>query len=164
MAKQASYYVKKALQKLLVQASEQEIEASEAQDTIDAMNDFFLELDSAGVPLGYTEISNLGEYVTIPDYARRMAIYNLAVNLGPEYDAPVPMELALIAEESMRAVELIVIQPPIAVYPDTLPVGAGNDCGGNYSETFYPGDTDGEILTEANPGSILQEEGTATDE
>jgi len=160
--KPASYYVRKALEKLLVQASEQDIEQNEAQDTIDSMNDLFLELESSGLPLGYTEISNLGEDVTIPDYARRFAILSLAAEIAPQYDVPIPTSLGVNLSQAKRAVERIVITQPIAIYPDTLPVGAGNDCGGRYTDQFYPGEEDETILTEQT-GSIVIEDGTEAD-
>jgi len=157
-----SYYIKSALELLLVQASEQPVQQEEAQDSIRKMNDMMLEIESSGLPLGYTEVSDLGDDVTVPDYSRRMVIYNLAIQLGPAYDVPITADVRSIAAEAMESVERIVIKVPFAIYPDTLPVGGGNDCG-SYDRTFYPGEEDGDIILEESPGSILLEEGTEDD-
>ena len=47
---------KASLQRILVQASEAELEPDEYQDFIFAMNNFMLSLDADGVSLGYTEV------------------------------------------------------------------------------------------------------------
>lgn len=161
--KPASYYITKALEEILVQASEQPIQAADAESAIDAMNDLFLERESSGTPLGYTEVNGLGDDVTIPDYARRYAISNLAVDICIQYDVPVPIQLQKKADDSLEAVERIVVPLPINILPDTLAVGAGNECGGHYTNVFYPGDTENDVLTE-QAGSILLEDGTVDDE
>lgn len=160
--KTAEYYIKRALQLILVQASEQPIQSPEAKDTINALNDMMLEYEDTGLPLGFTEVSDLGDDVTIPDYARRMVIYNLAVNVADEYDAILKPGTTTIAQNALTAVERVVISQPISIYPDTLPTGAGNDCGGNYDDVFYPGEEDELILTEQT-GNITLESGTEDD-
>ena len=161
--KKAEYYIDRALRLLLVQPSEQPIQASEAQDSIETLNDMMFEFEDTGLPLGYTEVSNLGDDVTVPDYSRRMVVYNLAKNLSIEYDVPLKPEHEQIAYNSLAAVERVVIRAPQAIYPDTLPTGAGNDNCGRWADRFYPGEEENNIVTEQT-GSILQEEGTENDE
>ena len=62
----AAQIVRSALQEISVQADEADIQPSEAQDAIFAMNNFMLDLDANGVSLGYTVVSDLGDDITIP--------------------------------------------------------------------------------------------------
>ena len=72
----AAQVVKAALQRILVQGDEADLEASEYQDSIFAMNNYMLDLDASGITLGYTEVSNLGDEITIPTGALRGLIAN----------------------------------------------------------------------------------------
>ena len=64
---------KASLQRILVQADESPLEASEYQDYIFALNNFMLSLDAQGIQLGFTEVSDLGDEVTVPTGALPLA-------------------------------------------------------------------------------------------
>ena len=69
---------KASLQRILVQASEAALEPDEYQDFIFAMNNYMAQLDAQGIVLGYTQVSNLADEVTVPTGALRGIIANMA--------------------------------------------------------------------------------------
>lgn len=140
--------MKASLQQILVQASEADIEASEAQDFIFSMNNFMLDLDASGVTLGYTEVSDLGDDVTIPTGALRGLIYNMAIEVAPEYNATVSPALASVAAEAEITMRKLGVTIGETHFPSTLPIGSGNEDNGiSRSSQFYP-DSEAEILAE----------------
>lgn len=155
----AAQVIKAALQRILVQGSEAPLEASEYQDAIFAMNNFMLALDAEGVSLGYTEVSNLGDEVTIPSGALRGLIANLAVEVSPDYDGTITDGLAAAAIAGLDTMRLLGQRVPTSSLPGTLPVGSGNsgDSQTRFSN-FYP-DEESLILAETT-GAIGLETGT----
>jgi len=153
-----SQIVKASLGKILVQASGAPIEADEAQDFIFDMNVFMLALDADGVSLGYTEVDNLGDDVTIPTGALLGLIENMGVLSAPRYGGIVTQTLAQSANEGLKIMRKLGQIIPTSSYPGTLPRGSGNEwCGSRYSR-FYP-DLEAEILAETS-GAIGLETGT----
>lgn len=140
--------VKASLQQIVVQASEAKIEASDAQDFIFAMNNYMLDLDAKGVTLGYTVVDDLGDDITIPTGALRGLIMNMAIEMAPQYLAPVTRELALAAKEGLSTMRTLGLVTPQTHFPSTLPRGSGNeDSSGMRFNHFYP-DQEAEILAE----------------
>jgi len=152
--------VKASLQKILVQASEAPIEASEAQDFIFTMNNYMFALDAEGVTLGYTAVSGLGDEITIPLGALRGLIYNMAIEAAPEYSGAVTNEIRVIADQGLKVMRLLGQPMGITRYPGTLPIGSGNegDFSHGHSHHFFP-DAEAEILAETT-GCISLETNT----
>jgi hypothetical protein len=147
-----------ALRKILVQASEAELEPDEYQDFIFAMNNFMAALDVDGISLGYTAVENLGDIVTIPSGALRGLIDNMAVESAPDYDGVVTPALAVAAAEGIKTMRLIGSTVPTSYYPDTLPRGSGNDNSTWMYDRFYHS-SEADILAETN-GAIALEDNT----
>lgn len=151
--------VKASLQRILVQATEADIEASEAQDFIFAMNNYMLDLDASGVTLGYTAVSDLGDEVTIPTGALRGLIANMAVEVAPDYNGVISPALATTARESLETMRKLGVTIAKTHFPSTLPIGSGNEwAGGRWTNHFYP-DQEAQILAETT-GAIGLETGT----
>lgn len=159
MAKVADV-IKASLQKILVQASEQPIQAAEAQDFIVSMNNFMLDLDAQGVSLGYTVVTGLGDEVTIPTGALRGLINNMAVEVVDEYDGQVTGTLIDLANDGMKAMRRLGQRIPTSRYPSTLPIGSGNEWNSHNTSHFYP-DQEAQILAETT-GCIGLESNTNT--
>lgn len=151
---------KASFQKILTQGSEAPFEADEYNDFITALNVYMLDLDASGISLGYTEVSSLGDAVTIPTGALRGVIYNMALEIAPDYGGVVTADLVRIAREGKRTMSRLGQITPTSSFPGTLPVGSGNqwDGGGTYTRRFYP-DAEAAILAETT-GSIGLETGT----
>jgi len=157
----AAQVITAALQRILVQGSEADLQPDEFQDAIFAMNNYMLALDAEGVTLGYTLVSNLGDDITIPTGALRGLIANLAIEVSPDYNGTISPGLAAAASQGEQTMRLLGQHVPSMRYPSTLPVGSGNEGGSArfLDQHFFP-DLEAEILAETT-GCISQETGTA---
>lgn len=145
---------KASLQRILVQASEADLEPDEFADFIFAMNNYMLALDAQGIALGYTEVGNLGDQVTIPTGALRGLIANMAIEVAPDYEGTISQGLVIAAAEGLKAMRKLGQHMVTSVFPSTLPIGSGNQDGRlhNRNNNFFP-DLEAEILAETT-GSI----------
>lgn len=151
---------KASLQRILVQASESELTASEFQDFIFSMNNYMTQLDAQGIQLGYTVVDDLSDEVTIPAGALRGLIANMAIEVSPDYGGVISQGLVVAAREGLQTMKTIGIPRGVSKNPSTLPRGSGNyDNAFGYNGHFYP-DSEAAILAETT-GSIGLE--TATD-
>ena len=150
---------KASLQRILVQASEADLEPDEYQDFIFALNNFMLALDADGISLGFTEVSSLGDEVTVPLGALRGIIANMAIEVAPDYGGEISQGLLVAASDGMRTMRKIGQRIAATQYPSTLPIGSGNEgsCTGRVSN-FYS-DMQDSILAETT-GAIGLESGT----
>lgn len=156
----AAQVIRAILQEIIVQESEQDIEAPEAQDAIFAMNNYMTALDAQGVSLGYTIVQDLGDDITIPDGALQGLVMNVAMVVAGQFGAEVRNTTAQAARMGMDAMRKLGINLRAMDFPCTLPVGSGND----FPDSGFDGDhffhcEDDEVLTEQG-GSILLEENT----
>jgi len=137
-----------SLKRIIVAGSESEINPQDALDFIFAMNIFMLDLDANGVNLGYTEVSQVSDQVTIPTGALRGVVTNMAIEISPDYGAPVSNELRVIAAAGLNTMRQLGLGLGKAFFPSTLPIGSGNEgeIGFNHNH-FYP-DQESEILAE----------------
>jgi|DEB3_MinimDraft_2_1074329.scaffolds.fasta_scaffold03278_4 hypothetical protein len=139
---------KASLQRILVQASEAPLEADEYQDFIFAMNNYMLSLDAQGIHLGYTQVSDLADQVTVPVGALRGVIANVAIEVAPDYGGVVTDALVLQAREGLQAMRMLGQTIGATRMPSTLPIGSGNsDSGYGWTWNFYP-DSEESILAE----------------
>jgi len=151
-----------SLKRILVQASEAPLEADEYEDFMFALNNYMLALDAEGVTLGFTEVSSLGDTVTVPTGALRGIIANMAIEVAPDYNGVVTPGLAKAAQEGMKVMRLIGQTISATSYPSTLPQGSGNEDSDTYSTShYYSGASEAEILAETT-GAIGLEDNTAS--
>ena len=160
MAK-ASQVLKAALQRILVQASEAPLEADEYQDAIFSMNNYMLALDAEGISLGYTEVSSLGDDITVPTGALRGIIANVAIEISPDYGGVVSPGLVKAAEEGLRAMRHLGQRMGASEYPSTLPLGAGLEGTRGWRSTHFFPELENQILAETT-GAIGLETNTNT--
>jgi hypothetical protein len=150
---------KAALQRILVQASESPLEPDEYQDFIFAMNNYMAQLDAQGISLGYTEVSDLGDTVTIPTGALRGLIANMAIEVSPDYGGVVSDGLVIAARQGLQTMRTIGQRIRASAMPSTLPLGSGNeDESWGLNGHFYP-EYEQEILAETT-GAIGLENNT----
>lgn len=135
----AKTVINDALQELIVQASEQPIEAVEFYTAVRYLNRMMGEFAADGIPLGYTEVQNPSDVITVASGAINGMVYNLAMNLATQYDVPVSPELAMKAANAKNVMVKIANQISPSSYPDTLPVGSGNEGDVFDDEKFYSG-------------------------
>lgn len=133
----AKTVINDALQEILVQAIEQPIEQVDFSIAQRYMNRFMNEIAADGVTLGYTMVNSPSDPITIPYGAINGLIYNLALHLATTYDVAVGPELAVKAANGLRVMTRIATQIIPSSYPDTLPIGSGNEQDSSYSNKFY---------------------------
>jgi len=133
----ASVVIKDILQEILVQASEQDVQAVDSNTCIRYMNRFMAALDAKGIALGYTKVTNVTDDITIPDGALEGLIFNVALRLVTSYDIPPGPALAMNAREGLDAMRSIAVINIPSRFPSTLPIGSGNE--DNFDDNhFYP--------------------------
>ena len=150
---------KASLQRILVQGSEAPLQADEYQDFIFAMNNYMTALAASGINLGYTIVTGLADTVTVPVGALRGLIDNMAIEVAPDYSAPVSEALALAAREGMTAMRMLGQTMAGTRYPGTLPIGSGNEGWGNTMNSHFYSSLEDSILAEG-VGTIALEENT----
>lgn len=139
MAETASTVIRDALQEILVQASEQPLEANETQDAIRLLNRMMAAWASEGIDLSYTPINSLADTITVVDGALDGIVLNLAIKLAPQYDRPVSAALYDNARKAKEAILSIAVTLPETVYPSTLPIGSGNEDLGYNNTNYFSG-------------------------
>jgi hypothetical protein len=145
------------LQEVLVQASEQPVEAVDFQFVVRYMNRYMAQL-AVTIPLGYTKVSKPSDLITIPDGALNGLIFNVALKILNSFDIDVGPTLYENAKDGLAAMRKLARNLTSAKHPNTLPIGSGNyECNGR-SSNFYSNE-EPELLTEQN-GSILLEDAT----
>lgn len=148
-----------ALEDLVVQADEAEIEPSEAKTAIRVLNQLMAMYDSDGISLGFTTVNSLDDTITIPEGAVLPVVSNLAMRLAPKYlTGEVPSHLIVAARKGYKILCKIANNRITTAYPGTLPIGSGNEYPAYDFDKFYP-EQSGTILSEQN-GSISLEDGT----
>lgn len=131
--------VNSALSFILVQASEAAIEPSEAKAAVTRLNRMMASWEGGGIVLGFTPVENLGEEVTVPEYALDAIEQNLAVMIGPQFGGVVSSLLMQNARQAKSDMMQTAIEIADTSFPCTLPLGSGNTGSGfNRSPQFYP--------------------------
>lgn len=124
----AADIIKGALRRLQVIEDETPIEASEIQDGLEDLNDWGSAHEVGFLALGFSPVENAADTVNIPREAVGYFKDALALYIAGQYGTPVPQTLVISAQMTKSAA-LNAFQQPIDVeYPDTLPIGSGNEC------------------------------------
>lgn len=136
----AATVIKDALQEILVQATEQPLQAPDFQTALRYMNRMMASFEEGkGIRLGYTPAVNTASVITIPNGAIEGLIFNLASRLATSYDIPVAPTLSMSARDGLKSMRKIGLTFNPAKFPSTMPIGSGNDDYGNgqYFDRFY---------------------------
>ena len=124
----AADIIKGALRRLQVIGSETPIEADEIQDGLEDLNDFGSSHEDGYLALGFVNMSNTADTINIPIGAVGYFKDALALYIAGQYGAPVSQSL-IMAHDKSKSAALNAYQPVINVeFPDTLPMGSGNNC------------------------------------
>ena len=131
----ANEVITDALEEIVVQTDEADIEASEGEAAIRILNDMMAMWAAKGINLGYTELTSLGSYVTVPRGAILGIKYHLAIALAEKYDVMVSPQLLTKARDAWDAILELSNILEESDFPETLPRGSGNYV--FYQRTFY---------------------------
>ena len=139
MAETALQIIKDAMAAIAIFPDEAPLIDSQTQLIKRKFNRMMFDWETKGIKLGFTEIDNVSEYVTVPPGALRGIIYNLAVEIHPDFlggDAPPKMlRLAMDSMRSIRNLTKIDMSSPL---PSTMPIGSGNLGDWIYKNELYP--------------------------
>jgi len=133
MHETAQSVIKDALQELLVQASEQPIEANEFQSGIRYLNRMMATIPYNG--LGFVDVVNPSDAITIDEGAIEGVIFSLALKLAPQYDIEPSGDLRANKREAMKSLRKLSLVYKPTKMPSTMPIGSGN-------EDWFTGGTD----------------------
>lgn len=159
MPQSASDIIKAALSKIGVRNAEVALTSTQITDAISELNDMLTQWDSTSLPLGYTIISAGEDIVTTPDWSHGAIKSSLAARLAPEYGKEISITLGAQILADFRALELRIIEAPEVFFPDTLPLGSGNQIDNFRNQNnFFNDDNHDDILT-ANGDNLLDGEG-----
>ena len=160
MAETAGDLLKDSLGEITVLGAEAPVESVDAQLAIRYMNRMMAAFDADGIPLGYTEVSNLSDLITAPAGAIAGMVSQLAVMLWDQFSdgQPVPSTLLARAISGKNTMRNLAVTVGATEYPSTLPIGSGNEADSTFNNHFYP-DLQDEVLAEST-GSVGLETGT----
>lgn len=143
----AAQVIKYALQEIITQASESPLEPDEYQDCIFALNSMMFEYDAGGIHLGFTEVTSLGDDITVPAGAISGIVSNLALRVAPQFMGSVTPELMKKASDGYKVMCKLGVTIEPTQFGGLVPIGSGNQ---NWnSRKFYPPVTD-DIEAEVN--------------
>lgn len=139
-----------ALILLEVKVAEAAITAPEAEDGLVSLNDMMNEWNVDGINVGYETLDSIDDQLHVSLGSIGAIKANLAVYIAPEYGRTVSGTLEKRANRSKKSLRAT-IKINSSEFPDTLPIGSGNednnfvadgDSPGNLrSSKFYPTNT-----------------------
>ncbi|NRA76748.1 MAG: hypothetical protein HRU18_00950 [Pseudoalteromonas sp.] len=131
--------VQDAFEEIGVKTAEVALTDDELQSGIRRCNDMLLEWDDIGIIVGYTEVLNGDDVVNVERNAIAAVKYNLAIRLAPSFQKLVGAALAALASGTMEVLMASGTDLSNIAYPDTLPLGSGNQCANDgTNQRFFP--------------------------
>ena len=114
--------------KATIKTAELDLEAFEAQQILDDLNDMLVEWADIGLTPTFSEVTNLTDTVDIDRNAVGAVKDALSIRIAPSFSKPITQGMVLNANASRSRLEASQIFIGEVAYPDTLPTGSGNDC------------------------------------
>ena len=114
-------------EKLGVKTAEIPLEAVDYQLILTELNDMLSEWADSGITPTFTEVSRATDIVNINRDAVGAVKINLAVRMAPAFGRAVTPALANSANTSYNRLLASVVYIGEVAYPDTLPLGSGNE-------------------------------------
>ena len=114
--------------KATIKTAELDLEAFEAQQILDDLNDMLVEWADIGLTPTFSEVTNLTDTIDIDRNAVGAVKDALSIRIAPSFSKPITQGMVLNANASRSRLEASQIFIGEVAYPDTLPTGSGNDC------------------------------------
>ena len=130
--------VQDAFEEISVKTAEIPLTSDELQSGIRRCNDMLTEWDDIGIIYGYTPVLNGDDIVSIDRNAVAAVKYNLAIRLCPSFQKVASSELIAVAQSTLDRLMATSTDLSIINYPDSLPMGSGNDCHSYEDNRFFP--------------------------
>lgn len=151
--------IKAALSKIGVRNSEVPLTDNQINDAISELNDMMTKWDADGIALGYTIVSKKTDPITTPDWSHGAMKSSLGARSLSEYGKDLTADFAAVVSENFKSIKDRTIDVPDVYFPDTLPIGSGNNID-NFSirSNFYEDESFDDILS-GNGESLRDDEG-----
>ena len=131
--------VEDAFEEIGVKTAEVPLTSDELQSGIRRCNDMLTGWDDIGIIFGYTPILNGDDVINVDRSAIRAIKKNLAIDLAPSFQKVVGPALAAIASGTLEMLMASSSDIGEVDYPDSLPMGSGNQCANNGTDSrFFP--------------------------
>ena len=156
-----AYTVRQTVQKALKESQILEaggsVEDEDLDDAIIELNVMMFEEVANGLNVGFSEVSDPEDYVTVPIWSYGWVSYTLGIRLCGLYGVDPPPTLIAKHDRATSAVEKMVVENPETYYPCILPTGW--DSYGYYDRNAFFGDQGVNDILSGNNGNIRDEEG-----
>ena len=129
--------VSDAMEEIGVKTAEIELTSDELQAGIRRCNDMLTEWADIGTLYGYTEVLNGDDVVDIDRNAVGTVKYNLAIRCAPSFQKLITPALQFLADSTLNTLLASVTDLSNIAYPDTLPLGSGNECPSNDTDIRF---------------------------
>lgn len=131
--------VEDAFEEVGVKTAEVPLTDDELQSGIRRCNDMLTEWDDIGIIFGYTPVLNGDDTISVERNAIGAVKYNLAIRLAPSFQKVVGNALVALASGTMEILMASNSDLSNVAYPDSLPLGSGNQCASNDTDRrFFP--------------------------
>jgi len=120
--------VEDAFEDITVKKAETALESDELQSGIRRANDMLAQWNDLGIIVGYNPVTDPDAELELEASAIAAAKSNLAIKLAPSYSKPITSVLAENARTSLDMLRNANAFIGSVAYPDTLPIGSGNEC------------------------------------
>lgn len=120
--------VEDAMEDITVKKAEISLTDDELQSGIRRCNDMLAQWDELGIIVGYNPVTNGDDVLELGPAAIAAVKTKLAIKLAPSYSKVVTPALVENAREAMEMLEAANSHIGEIAYPDTLPLGSGNQC------------------------------------
>ncbi len=110
-----------------VKTAEVTLESEDFQVFLDNMNDMLLEWADIGLTPGFSEVFNGDDFIEIDNNARAAVKAALAIRCAVPFEKVITIGLVNLASETMQRLETSTAFIGDVDYPDTLPLGSGNN-------------------------------------
>lgn len=117
-----------AAEELGVKEAESALEAADFQSILNRLNDLGTEWADIGLTPAFKEVFNSTDLVDIDRNAVSAFKLNLALRIAPSFERIITQALATNALTTLQTLQASSIFIGKVAFPDTLPIGSGNEC------------------------------------
>lgn len=130
------------LRLLSIRPAESPITDAEVADGVESLNDMLNEWKADGIDIDWETVTDADERLYVDESVIGPIKSNFAIYVAPEYSAEVPPWLAMRADEGKKTVRAAKLNLESLSFPDTLPVGSGNE----WNNYVPDGDSPGNVV------------------
>jgi len=126
----------------------------ELDDGVELLNDLMFKWDSDNIRIGFTELTSPDDELTVPRWSLSAIKSNLSARMAPEYGKVIGIELAAQIQNDFVTLRQRVTEAFQTYFPDTLPVGSGNQINNTRNQPKFFTDESWDDLYYANDSNM----------